>query len=276
MGWWAVDLTTSDAYREQAAAWLVVATGQAVEERPDGCIAGAAPDADAAAAIRDQAQATFGDAVRVALREMPPVDWTTKWREGMTARRVGRIALVPSWLPAPEDAPAHLVIDPEMAFGSGEHGSTRAALLLLDRHLSPNDLVLDLGSGSGILAIAAVLLGARHAVGIEHDAQANPVALRNAERNGVAGRVRIVEGDAMEWAPRCGPAELVVSNILRGPNVQLLPAIRAALGPGGLAIFAGMEVPEAELFRPELVAAGFAPVDEVVDEGWWAIGARRA
>lgn len=276
MRWWAVDLTTDEPLREQAAAWLVAATGQAVEERPDGCIAGSAPDADTAAAIRDQAQATFGNAVQVALREMPPADWTTKWREGMTVRRVGRMALVPSWLEVPEDAPAHLVIDPEMAFGSGEHGSTRAALLLLHRHLTPNAVVLDLGSGSGILAIAAVLLGARQAIGIENDAEANPVALRNADRNGVASRVRIVEGDAMEWAPRSGPAELVVSNILRGPNVQLLPAIHAALVPGGLAIFAGMEVPEAELFRPELLAAGFTPVDEAVDEGWWAIAARRA
>lgn len=275
MSWWAVDLTTNDTLREQAAAWLVAATGHAVEERADGGLAGCAADADAASAIRDEARATFGDAVQVTLREMPPVDWTTKWREGMTVRRVGRIALVPSWLPVPGDAPAHLVIDPEMAFGSGEHGSTRAALLLLDRHLVPGTRVLDLGSGSGILAIAAALLGAREAIGIENDPEANPVAERNAARNGVAGPARFLEGDAMNLAPREGPADLVVSNILRGPNIQLLPAIHAALHPGGIAIFAGMEVPEADLFRPELLKAGFQPVDEAVDEGWWSIAARR-
>ena len=78
------------------------------------------------------------------------------------------------------------MLDPETAFGSGEHGSTRAALTLLERHLVPGHRVLDLGSGSGILAIAAVKLGAAMAIGIENDAEANEVARRNAERNGVS------------------------------------------------------------------------------------------
>jgi ribosomal protein L11 methylase PrmA len=79
----------------------------------------------------------------------------------------------------------------------------------------------------------------------------------------------------MELAPLAGPADLVVSNILRGPNVDLLPAIRSALRRGGQAIFAGMEVPEAELFRPPLAEGGFLAGDEVIDEGWWAIAATR-
>ena len=77
-----------------------------------------------------------------------------------------------------------VVLDPETAFGSGEHGSTRAALALLERQLRPGDRVLDLGSGSGILAIAAVKLGAARAIGIEIDAEANVVAVRNASGTG--------------------------------------------------------------------------------------------
>jgi len=107
------------------------------------------------------------------------------------------------------------------------------------------------------------------------DAEANEIAARNAERNGVADRVTFLEGDAADLAPLLGPCELLVSNILRSVNTRLLPAIAAALVPGGLAVFAGMEEPEAELFRPAFADAGFTPVDETVDAGWWAVAARR-
>lgn len=274
MTWWAVDLTVHAADREAVAAWLAARTGQAVEERADGTIVGCAPDETTATGTMRDVEAAFGGRVAAVLHEMEPVDWTLRWRDGMGVRRVGRLALVPSWLPAPPET-ASVLIDPEMAFGSGEHGSTRAALALLERLVRPGDAVLDLGSGSGILAIAAAKLGARGAIGIEVDPEAIPVADRNAERNGVADRVSFLEGDAMVLAPLAGPADLVVSNILRGPNIGLLPAIRSALRPGGQAVFAGMETPEAGLFRPALAEGGFLPGDEVVDEGWWAIAATR-
>ena len=274
MTWWAVELTADAGDREAASAWLVARTGHAVEERADGAVVGFAADRLSAEATMHGVTEAFADRVTVALREIEPVDWSVRWRDGIGVRRVGRLALVPSWLPVPEAA-ASVIIDPEMAFGSGEHGSTRAALALLERLLRPGEFVLDLGSGSGILAIAAVRLGARGALGIEIDPEAIPVANRNAERNGVSAQVRFLEGDAEDLAPLAGPADLVVSNILRGPNIQLLPAIRAALRPGGQAIFAGMEAPEASLFRPALVAEGFVPGDEVIDEGWWSIAATR-
>ena len=135
--------------------------------------------------------------------------------------------------------------------------------------------MLDLGSGSGILSIAAVVLGARDATGIEVDEESVPVAECNAERNGVEGRAKFLQGDAANLAPLLGPVDLVLSNILRVVNVALLPEIRASLKPGHLAIFSGMEAPEADQFIPELLRAGFEPVDEVTDAGWWAVAARR-
>jgi ribosomal protein L11 methyltransferase len=275
MTWWAVDVAADATDRDRASTWLVGRTGQAVEERADGVLVGFVPDQDSALEVAEAAAAAFGDRLAVSLREVEAVDWSVRWRDGIGIRRVGRLALVPSWLTAPEDAATSVIIDPEMAFGTGEHGSTRAALALLEQTVRPDDFVLDLGSGSGILAIAAVRLGARGAVGIEVDPEALPVAERNAVRNEVASRVRFLEGDAEELAPLLAPADLVVSNILRGPNLRLLPAIRAALRPGGVVIFAGMEVAEAPLFRPELVAAGFLPRAEVEDAGWWAIAAER-
>jgi ribosomal protein L11 methylase PrmA len=91
----------------------------------------------------------------------------------------------------------------------------------------------------------------------------------------VREQVDFLEGDAGDLAPLAGPADLLLSNILRTVNEALLPAVVAAVRPGGIAIFSGMEAAEAPLFRPMLQAAGLAPADEVVDAGWWAVAARR-
>jgi ribosomal protein L11 methyltransferase len=272
MTWWAVDVRTAPERRDWVGAWLVAHTGHAVEERDDGSLVTFAEDE--AAAERLEAALAAEAPVETARRALDSPDWSTRWRDGLGPRQVGRLTVMPSWIPADRSGPV-VVIDPETAFGSGEHGSTRGALALVERHLRPGDRVLDLGSGSGIVAIAAAVLGAARATGIEVDPEANEVAARNAERNGVADRVTFLEGDAADLAPLLGPCELLVSNILRGVNTRLLPAIAAALVPGGLAVFAGMEEPEAELFRPALARAGFTPVDETVDAGWWAVAARR-
>jgi hypothetical protein len=114
------------------------------------------------------------------------------------------------------DAEISITLDPEMAFGSGEHGSTRGALVLLDRFIQPDDRVLDLGTGSGILAIAAVKLGP----GTRWASRSMPKRCRSRPPTSSgtvsAGAVTLLHGDAAELAPLCGPADLIVSNILRG------------------------------------------------------------
>ena len=275
MSWWAIDVRPDPSRREWVGAWLVARTGQAVEERDDGTLVTFTEDERAAVALV-AALAAEGEApVATSRRELEPVDWSTRWRDGLGPRHFGRLTVVPSWVELPTDDGPAVVLDPESAFGSGEHGSTRAALTLLERHLRTGDRVLDLGSGSGILAIAAAKLGAASAVGIENDAEANPVAWRNAERNGVRAAVNFLEGDAGDLAPLLGPADLLLSNILRLVNTALLPAIVAALRPGGLAIFSGMEELEAPLFRPVLETAALTVRDEVTDTGWWAVAAAR-
>ena len=275
MSWYAIEVQPDPERRDAVAAWLVSRTGQAVEERADGTLVSFALDLPGAESLERELARAHGP-VSTLRRELPEVDWSTAWRAGLGVRRVGRFAVVPTWIEH-HPAPGELVItlDPEMAFGSGEHGSTRGALLLLERWLRPGDRVLDLGSGSGILSIAAARLGAGRVTGIEMDVEAIPVSLENAGRNGVADLVRFVEGDAAVMTPLLRPADLVVSNILRLVNQALLPVIHEALPAGGRAIFSGMETAEAEAFRPPLVAAGFVPVDEVVDEGWWSVAGER-
>ncbi|MGQ0701971.1 MAG: 50S ribosomal protein L11 methyltransferase [Gemmatimonadales bacterium] len=272
MSWSALDVEGPAASRDIIAAWLVSRTGQAVEERADGTLVGTTPGADIDAVV-EELRATFGDAVLASVRALPEHDWSAEWRRGLGPRRIGRLVVAPSWSVPGTPGPV-VVIDPETAFGTGEHSSTRSALVLLDRWLQPSDRVLDLGSGSGILAIAAVKLGAARAVGIDFDAEVEPVARRNAGRNGVAQRVRFLTGDAAVLAGLLGPAELILSNIIRSQNERLLPAARGALAPRGRAIFAGMEGRDAPAFRERLGALGYAVIDETRDEDWWAVAAQ--
>ena len=274
MTWWAIDVRTSAGQRDSVGAWLVARTGQAVEERDDGTLVAFAPDEEAVAALVEELGREVDAPVVIEPRRVESTDWSTRWREGLGPRKLGRLTIIPSWLPeASEPDPLTIVLDPETAFGSGEHGSTRAALTLLSRLLRPGDRVIDLGSGSGILTIAAIKLGAARAIGIEIDAEANEVAARNAARNAVSDRVELLEGDAAVLAPLVGPADLLLSNILRAVNTALLPVITRAVRPGGIAIFSGMEQPEAGDFRRILTDAGFRLEQETLDAGWWGVAA---
>jgi ribosomal protein L11 methyltransferase len=277
MSWWAIDVRAAAERRDTMGAWLVSRTGQAVEERDDGTLVAFAPDEQAAEALVAELGRAHKPPVEIQSRQIESPDWATRWRDGLGPRQLEQLTIIPSWLPeASNPDPLTIVLDPETAFGSGEHGSTRVALTLLARLLHQGDRVLDFGSGSGILTIAAIKLGASNAIGIELDPEANEVAARNAARNGVGSRVEFIEGNAAAVAPLIGPVDLILSNILRSANTTLLPVIAATLRPGGLVIFSGMEQAEAEVFRATLSVARFELVEEALDAGWWGVAAQRS
>src|SRR5215208_1409801 len=170
MSWWAIDVRTPADRREVLGAWLVARTGQAVEELDDGTLVAFAPDQQAADHLIAELERNADAPLKTWSHRVETEDWSTRWREGLGARQLGGLTIIPSWLPEASDPDRlTIVLDPETAFGSGEHGSTRAALALLGRLLRPGNRVLDLGSGSGILAIAAIKLGAVNAIGIDTD-----------------------------------------------------------------------------------------------------------
>lgn len=204
-------------------------------------------------------------------------DWLAGWKARWRPQRVGRrFVVTPSW----EDVPAQpgdlvLRLDPGMAFGTGDHPTTRSCLRLLEAALRPGERVLDIGTGSGVLAIAAALLGARHVYAVDHDPEAVRTARENVARHGLEDRVRVelVEVNA-EVLPRLGPVDLVLANLLSSLLLPLLPALPGTLAARGRAILAGLLETERPAFEAALQAAGLRVVatdEEANDEGgWWS------
>lgn len=196
------------------------------------------------------------------------------WKRGLGPRVItDRILVRPSWSPSPTGAPeVEIVLDPGMAFGTAEHGTTRGCLRLLDRVVRPGDRVLDVGSGSGILAIAAALLGASEVVAFEADELALEAMAENFERNAVSERVRCVEGLATSARiADQGVASGVVANIESRTLVGLLPGFAGALAPGGWLILSGIQREEWLSVRNAAEVAGFRFVD-VDSDGEWRSG----
>ena len=182
-------------------------------------------------------------------------DWAEGWRQHFGTMRIGeRLVVAPTWEdPVLRAEDALVRLDPGMAFGTGTHGTTRLCLEALSDCFATSPAprrVLDVGTGSGILAIAAAALGAERVLGCEIDSESCLVARENARLNGVVGRIEIT-ASALEDLP--GAFDIVLANILAEENVRLAAELVARLAPGGALILSGI-LHEKE----ELVQEGFA------------------
>jgi len=158
-----------------------------------------------------------------------------------------------------------------MAFGTGEHATTRGVVRLMQRlHVMPR-VVADLGAGSAVLAICAVKLGAEKAVAIELDPDAIGNAEENVRTNGVSDSVSVMQGDAAVLLPLGAPVGLVLANIISSVLLDQRPAISESLLPDGNAILSGILVAERDTLMDAIDRGGWTVAAEDTEEGWWSV-----
>lgn len=214
--------------------------------------------------------------LEVTLVSLSEDDWANNWKQYYKPTHVGRrIVVVPAWEDyAVQPGEIPLRMNPGMAFGTGTHETTRLCIGLLEEFLPDGAQMLDIGTGSGILAIAGLLLGAKSALGVDIDEVAVKVARENARLNGVDGRYDAVCGDLVKEVR--GHFGLITANIVADVIIRLAPAVPAYLAPGGVFIASGIIGERAPEVRRALGDAGLAVVREAEEHGWRAFACRAA
>lgn len=205
-------------------------------------------------------------------------NWSEAWKSNFKPIRIGRrLIVVPAWIDQPLEAgDVPIILDPGMAFGTGTHPTTQLCLAAVERHLQPGQAVIDLGTGSGILAIAAAKLGSGPVSAYDIDGEAVRVAGENAAVNGVAGQLHIARGSLAELRAAGQQAPLVLANILARVLVDLFDQGLADLvAPGGLIVLSGILDTQAFEVRGALQRYGLTLAAQEQIEDWVAIIARR-
>lgn len=213
-----------------------------------------------------------------AYQPIADTDWAEAWKVNFKPIRIGRrLMVVPAWLNPPllpEDVAIRL--DPGMAFGTGTHPTTQLCLAAVERHVQPGQAVIDLGTGSGILAIAAARLGAGPIEAYDIDPEAVRVARENAAANGVAASITVAQGSLAELRALGRQAPFVLANILANIIVRLFSEGLADLvAPGGLIVLSGILDTQAFEVRAALRQAGLEVAAQEHIEDWVAIIARK-
>lgn len=271
----AVRCPPDDESRGLVAEALMALGGRVVEER-EGWLFTHIAEPEDAAGFEDRARArvaeiTGGAVPELRARLLDHQDWAEAWKRGLRPRRVtSRLVVTPSWMKADAgEGDLVIVLDPGMAFGTAEHGTTRGCLRLLDRALSRGDRIVDVGAGSGILSIAAAFLGASSVTALEGDPLACEALAENLARNGVLETVGWEElwADA-ETLGRRGPLDGIVANIESGVLRGLLEGFGEAVAAGGWLILGGIQAHEWDGMAAETEARGFRLVSVDADGDW--------
>ncbi len=221
---------------------------------------------DVLRSISANAEVTFG--------EVADRNWNEEWERTIQPIEIGkRFAIRPSWREYRNDSGRIvLTIDPKMSFGTGYHETTRLMLILLERHTRQGTFVLDVGTGTGVLAIAAVKLGASSAVGSDTDEWSVGNARENVALNRAEGAVTIVQGTIPDGMVP-GPG-LICANLTLNDLTGLLASFRATLAAGGLLLVSGLLTADEGPIGAALAGAGFEIVETLRENEWLAICAR--
>ena len=195
-------------------------------------------------------------------------DWNAEWEAALRPIEAGPFVVAPSWTDVPDEFAGREVlrIDPKMAFGTGHHETTRIVLGLLPA-ARPRGRVLDVGTGTGVLALAALRLGAESAVGVDVDEWSATNGAENAALNGLADRLEVRHG-SLEVVPERG-FDVVVANIIRSILEPLVPGLVARAAPGGSVVLSGLLTTERDRTVGVLEDVGFALEAEATENEWW-------
>jgi len=207
-------------------------------------------------------------------------DWAESWKASFHPLAIGqRLLILPPWVPQTDRSRMPLVLDPGMAFGTGAHPSTRMCLEALENLVQPGDLVVDLGCGSGILDVAAVLFGASHVLACDIDEHAIAATLRGAELNAVASQIEVFRGSWPEAAARLAdrrPADILVANILAPILRRMLgEGLADLVGPAGWIVLAGILEEQRDELDAAARQAGLTLEAEARDGVWVTLTYRK-
>ena len=207
----------------------------------------------------------LGEEFRYKLDQLEDKDWEREWMDNFHPMQFGdKLWICPTWCDVPDTSAVNIMLDPGLAFGTGTHPTTSLCLKWLDGVDVAGKTVVDYGCGSGILAIAALLLGAKSAIGIDIDPQALIASKANAEHNGVAEKLSL-------YLPEQQPefsADIVMANILAGPLGELRPIITNYCKPEGLLVMSGILDTQAERIASQY--REHFTIDPIALENEWA------
>lgn len=223
--------------------------------------------------LRDLQEKNLGELVMTVVKDE---DWANEWKKYYKPLPVGdHLVIVPSWENyEAKDGELVITMDPGMAFGSGTHETTGLCMEALEKYVKRDDLVYDIGCGSGILSVLAARLGAREVLGIDIDPVAMVASRQNAELNGVEDRCTFLEGNLMDLIE--APGDLVISNIIAEIIAGMIPDLSTKLKDKGIFITSGIILEKRDLVRRALEDGGFSILEEKTRGEWAVIVARKA
>ena len=210
----------------------------------------------------------------LAVRTVTPWEWEEAWKAHFQPLRIGRLVVRPTWQEVEvAEGDIVLTLDPGLAFGTGHHPTTRMCLEQLERRVEPGMRILDLGTGSGLLSQAALLLGAEWALALDTEADAIRASRRNLKAAGLSRRVRIVRGTLPHI--QASGLDLTVANISAKVLVELAGDLVETLRPDGTLIASGVLEERGDEVRDAMLAAGFVELETQQTEDWLALCFRR-
>lgn len=215
----------------------------------------------------------FGEA---RTEELEEENWNARWEESIDAVRISdRITIAPPWKAAQSDAEITLLIAPQMSFGTGHHETTRLIAAMLERHVKPGTFWIDAGTGTGVLAILALRLGAEHALALDFDEWSTENAAENIEANGMEGRIDVHKADLIQTP--LPPSDGIVANVntvvLRQCLGNFVESLRTSRGP---LLLSGILTEEADIIIADAADHGLELTERTSESEWTALAFRFA